>query len=68
MSPEKPRYRAGLGAWLRDLKLKPPLLSALPEVPRESPWQRRKAGQLTVLVLNSVLVEVSLGCIDTEDA
>lgn len=68
MSPEKPRYRAGLGAWLRDLKLNPPLLSALSEVPCESPWQRREAGQLTVLVLTSLLVEVILGGINTEDA
>lgn len=66
MRPEKPRYRAGLGAWRRDLK--PLSLSALPEAPRESPWQRRRAGRLMVQVLDNVLVEVSLGGTVTEDA
>lgn len=68
MSPEKPRYRAGFGAWPRALKLKPPLLSALSEGLRESSWQRRDAGQLTGLMLNNLLVHVSLGGITTEEA
>lgn len=68
MSPEKPRYKAGLGAWLRDLRLNPSLLSALSEEPCESPWQRRAVGQLTVLMPISLLVEVGLGGINSEDA
>ncbi len=68
MSPEKPRYRAGLGAWVRALKLKPPLLSALSELPCESPWQRREADQILGLKLNNLLVEVSLDGIRTEEA
>lgn len=68
MSPETPKYRAGLGAWVRALKLKPSLVSPLSEMPRESPWQRREAGQLMGLMLNSLLVEVSVDGINTEEA
>lgn len=68
MSPEKPRYKAGLGASVRALKLKPPLLSALSEAPRESPWQRREADQLTGLMLNNLLLQVCLDGNNTGEA
>lgn len=68
ISPEKPRYRAGLGAWVRALKLKPSLEFPLSEVACESPWQRHVAGQPTLLILNNLPVDLSLEGVNTEEA
>lgn len=68
MRPENPRYRAGLGALARALKLKPSLLSLLSDLPLESLWQRCDVCQLTGLMLNSLLVVDGLNDIKTEEA
>ena len=57
-----------MGAWLRDLKLKPSLSPAVSWLSRASLWQRHEADQLVVLALNSLVVEISLGGIHTEGA
>lgn len=53
---------------MRALKLKPSLVFPLSEVPCEAPWQKREAGQPTVLILNNLLVDVGLEGVNTEQA